>query len=535
MTQIGKPACDEAAILHGRFAAHCTRGERRWTLVAAVLGSSMAFVDGTVVNVALPAMQRDLDATAAAAQWIIESYALFLAALLLVGGALGDRFGRRLVFMVGVAVFTAASMACALSTSASAVVVARAVQGTGAALLVPGSLALISASFPADERGAAIGTWSAFSGIAAAVGPVLGGYLVEHFSWTWAFLVNLPVGAALLAICAIKLPESRGPASSAGIDRLGAVLATLSLGGLVFALTEVTTRGWAATEVWGAFVLGIVGLLAFVRVEASVSAPMLPLALFDVRDFTGANALTLLLYAALGGGLYFVPLNLIQVQGYGAAAAGAAMLPFIAIMFALSRWSGRLVDRFGPKIPLVAGPVVAAAGFALFAVPAIGGTYWQTFFPAVCVLGLGMAITVAPLTTTVMNAVGTDLAGVASGINNAVSRTAALVAIAVFGIVMAAAFDAELGTRLARLDAPRDVVRALTLQQDKLAGIVVPAGLDDVVASAARQAIGMAFVAGFRWIMLACMMLSLASALTAWLMIGGDPEPRPAGSLPRAE
>ena len=523
MSHIGKPPCDEGAILHGGFAAPCGPRARRWTLVAAILGSSMAFVDGTVVNVALPAMQRDLDASAAEAQWIIESYALFLAALLLVGGALGDRFGRRLIFIIGVAIFTAASMACSLSTSAHAVIVARAIQGAGAALLVPGSLALISATFPAEERGAAIGTWSAFSGIAAAAGPVLGGYLIEHYSWTWAFLVNVPVGVTLLAMCAIKVPESRGPASSRGIDRLGAVLATAGLGGIVFALTEVAARGWAAAEVWVACLFGIVALGAFVRVEARAGAPMLPLALFAVRNFSGTNLLTLLLYAALGGGLYFVPLNLIQIQGYGPAAAGAAMLPFVAIMFALSRWAGHLVDRLGPKIPLVAGPLVAAVGFALFAVPAIGGTYWQTFFPAVCVLGLGMAITVAPLTTTVMNSVGTDLAGVASGINNAVSRAAALIAIAVFGIVMASAFDLELGARLLHLDAPQDVVRALALQREKLGGMVVPAGLDDALTSTIRQAIGMAFVAGFRWIMLACVMLALASAFAAWRMIDGRP------------
>ena len=523
MSHIGKPPCDEGAILHGTAATQRTASQKRWTLVAATLGTSMAFVDGTVVNVALPALQRGLDASAAQAQWVIEAYALFLAALLLVGGALGDRYGRRLVFMIGVAVFTAASLACALSPSVHAVIAARALQGAGAALLVPGSLALISATFGAAERGTAIGTWSAFSGIAAAIGPTLGGYLVDHFSWTWAFLINAPIGAALLVMCAARVPESRGPASGRGVDRLGAGLATTGLAGVVYALTEVAARGWTAPQVWASLALGGGALAAFARVEARAEAPMLPLALFRIRNFGGANLLTLLLYAALGGGLYFVPLNLIQVQGYGAAAAGAALLPFVAIMFALSRWAGRLVDSVGAKLPLVIGPLVAGAGFALFTAPAVGGGYWHTFAPAVCVLGLGMAITVAPLTTTVMNSVGPDLAGVASGVNNAISRAAALLAIAVFGIVMASGFDRELGAQLAHMNASQAVVDALANQRDKLAGMVLPAGLGAAENAQIQHAIGRAFVSGFRSVMLVCVALSLAGALSAWWMIEDAP------------
>ena len=489
MSHIGKPPCDAGAILHGAAAVHCTASEKRWTLITAILGSSMAFVDGTVVNVALPAIQRDLGATAAEAQWVIQSYALLLAALLLVGGALGDRFGRRRIFMIGVAIFTAASAACALSTTTGVLIAARAVQGAGAALLVPGSLALISAVFPTEERGQAIGTWSAFSGIAAAIGPVLGGFLVEHYSWVWAFLVNLPVGAVLLVLCARKVPERHAEGPVAPVDKLGASLATLGLAGLVYGLTEASTLGWAAPEAWVTSLFGLATLAAFAIAEARLAAPMLPLALFRIRNFSAANLLTLLLYAALGGGLYYLPLNLIQVQGYGAAAAGAAMLPFIAIMFVLSGWAGTLVDSVGPKLPLVGGPLLAGAGFLLFTVPSIGGSYWSTFFPAVCVLGLGMAITVAPLTTTVMNSVGADRAGVASGVNNAVSRTAGLIAIAVFGIVMAGAFSRELGVQL-------------------------------------QHAIGTAFVAGFRWVMVLCAALSVASAVSAWVLIEATPRPK---------
>ncbi len=499
--------------------------KRRWTLVSAILGSSMAFMDGTVVNVALPAIQRGMGASGADAQWIIESYALFLAALLLVGGALGDRFGRKRVFLVGVAVFTVMSAACGVAQSPLQLIVARALQGIGAALLVPGSLALLGAGFPAAERGKAIGTWSAFSGITAAIGPVVGGFLVDHFSWRWAFLLNAPLGALLLLACAAKVPESRGDASDAPVDLAGATAATLGLAGIVFALIEAPQRGWASWPVGGAALAGVAGLAAFVAIEARLRAPMLPLHLFRNRDFSGANVLTLLLYAALGGCLYFMPLDLIQVQGYGATAAGAALLPFIVIMFALSRWAGSLVDKVGARIPLVAGPAVAAVGFALFTWPGIGGDYWTTFFPAICVLSLGMTITISPLTTTVMNAVGQALAGTASGVNNAVSRAAGLLAIAALGAVLAQVFAAHLREALDHAVAasalPREVADAVFAQRSRLAAITPPEGAASAVAAQVHAAVGAAFVAGFRAVMAVGAALALASAASAWFMIDG--------------
>ncbi|HEX6707211.1 MAG TPA: MFS transporter [Albitalea sp.] len=536
MSHIGSPPCDAGQILRGAHASPCPAVSRRWTLVAAILGSSMAFVDGTVVNVALPALQRELGASASQAQWIIESYSLFLAALLLVGGALGDRLGRRRVFMAGAGLFSAASLACALSGSAGQLIAARAVQGVGAALLVPGSLSLISATFPQSQRGQAIGTWSAFSGITAAVGPVLGGFLIDHFSWHWAFLINVPLGAVLLAICAARVPESRGAAAEGRLDLWGAALATIGLAGIVYAFIEAPAQGWSAPVVMGAALVGVAGLALFVAAEARSPAPMLPLRLLRIRDFAGTNLLTLLLYAALGGGLFYFPLDLIQVQGYGATAAGAAMLPFIAIMFLLSRWAGKLVDTWGPRLPLVAGPLVAALGFALFALPSVGASYGLGFLPAVCTLGLGMAITVAPLTTTVMNSVGPELAGVASGVNNAVSRAAGLLAIAVFGMLMSAAFDAALAQKLSQLQLPAGLHDAIEGQRHRLAAIVVPDGVDQASASAIRQAVGEAFVAGFRRVMLACAALAALSALSAWLLIEGRRDPadvRPAPASPR--
>jgi EmrB/QacA subfamily drug resistance transporter len=534
MAQIGKAPCDDTLILHGARPEEgiCPEASKPWVLAAAIVGSSMAFIDGTVVNVALPAIQADLKATAFQAQWVVESYALLLAALLLVGGALGDHFGRRRIFAIGVGIFALSSVGCALASTVHQLIAARAVQGVGGALLVPGSLALISASFPEKERGKAIGTWSGFSGITAAVGPVLGGFLVDHFSWTWAFLINIPMALLVLWIVWRHVPESRGASARGGLDLWGALLATAGLGGIVYAFIEAPTQGWASPAVIAALVIGVAGSLGFVAAERRVRAPMLPLALLRIGNFSGANLLTLLLYAALGGGLYFFPLNLIQVQGYSATVAGAALLPFVLILFALSRWAGQLVDRFGPRLPLVVGPSIAAAGFALFAVPGVGASYWSGFLPAVLVLGLGMAVTIAPLTTTVMNAVGPEQAGVASGVNNAVSRAAAVLAIAVFGAIMAWAFDTALAEHLRGMGASAQVTAFLEGERSKLAGAAVPPEVDAATATALKRAVAESFVAGFRWVMLLGAALAALSAASAWWMIRGGPaarEPTKAG------
>ena len=531
MSQIGKPPCDDALILHAAVARPCAAATKRWVLAAAICGSSMAFVDGTVVNVALPAIQRELNATAFEAQWVVESYGLFLAALLLVGGSLGDRFGRRRIFAIGVALFAAASVGCALSSEIRQLIAARAVQGVGAALLVPGSLTLISASFPEKERGRAIGTWSGFSGIAAALGPVLGGYLVDHHSWAWAFLINIPFALVVLAIVWLRVPESRSQYAADSLDVRGATLAIVALGGVVYAFIEAPVQGWVSTAVLAALFVGLSAAAAFVVVELRARFPMLPLNLFRSRNFVGANLLTLLLYAALGGSLFFFPLNLIQVQGYSASAAGAALLPFILIMFVFSRWAGALVDRIGSKLPLIVGPVIAAVGFGLFALPGIDADYWSGYLPAVVILGIGMTVTVAPLTTTVMNSVDVDLSGVASGVNNAVSRTAALLAIAIFGMVMALAFETTLHERLQHAGVSAETSAQLNAQRSKLAAAALPPGLDASTEAMLRGAVQLSFVSGFRWIMLLSAMLALGSALAAWVSIEG--EPRPAQRKPK--
>ncbi len=512
--------CDEAAIVSAAAEAPCSVPARPWVLATTILASSMVFIDGTVVNVALPALQKEFGATAAQVQWVVEIYALFLASLLLAGGSAGDRFGRRRIFTLGVTLFGIASAWCAIVGSIEQLLVARAMQGIGGALLVPGSLALISASFPEDVRGKAIGTWSGWTAITAALGPVIGGALIEHWSWRYAFLLNIPFAAVVLALSFRFIPESGRNRVAARPDWSGAALASAGLGASVFGLIESSSSGWNDIRVIGALLFAVITLAGFIRLEKRHPAPMLPLRLFRSLDFSGANLLTLLLYAALGGSLYFLPLNLIQVQGYSAAAAGAALLPFILTMFVLSRWSGGLVDRYGAKRPLVLGPAVAALGFALMAVPGIGGSYWSTFFPAVLVLGLGMAICVAPLTTTVMNAFDTGLAGAASGINNAVSRIAAVLAIAVFGVVMSIAFRHALSEATAGIPVKPSVMQQVMAQQNKLAAIEIPEQALASEKEAIRTAVSNSFVHGFRWVMLLSALLALASSISAWWLIG---------------
>jgi EmrB/QacA subfamily drug resistance transporter len=481
----------------------------------------MAFIDSTVVNVALPAIQSGFHATVVDVQWVVESYGLFLGALILVGGSLGDLFGRRLIFVVGVALFAVASLACGIASSIHQLIIARSIQGVGAALLVPGSLAIISTSFDEKNRGHAIGTWSGFTAITTAVGPVLGGWLVEHASWRWAFFINLPIAAAVLAITLWRIPERRSTIKTR-IDWLGALLATLGLGGLVNGFLESVNLGWSNPLVFGSLIVGFGCLTACVFVEAHVTSPMVPLNLFTSRNFGGANLLTLFLYAAIGIFFFLFPLNLIQVQGYSATATGAAILPLILLMFLLSRWAGGLVARYGPSGPLTIGPLIAAVGFVLFALPSVGNSYWRSFFPALFVLGFGMTVTVAPLTTAVMNSVDQDRVGTASGINNAVARVAGVLAIAVLGIVMVKAFGSHLKQSLDQLSLPPDVLQQLQSDEIRLASLQAPAALDPNTRTAIREMIGDAFVFGFRIVMLICAGLSVTSAVVAWLMISKD-------------
>jgi len=496
---------------------------RRWVLTATILGSSMAFIDGTVVNIALPALQARMGATIADVQWVVEAYTLFLAALMLTGGALGDRFGRKRIFVIGVAVFTAGSIACGLAPGITALIACRGLQGIGAALMVPGSLAIISASFPDDERGKAIGTWSAFTSITMVVGPLVGGALIEYVSWRAIFFINVPFAAIVLFLALRYVPESRA-GGERGLDLAGAALATAGLGALVYGLIESPALGLAHARIAGTLGAGLVLLALFVVVEWRSRSPMMPLGLFRSPAFCGANLLTLFLYAALAGGLFFVPMNLIQLRGFSATQAGAAMIPSVLLLFLLSRWAGGLADRIGAKRLLIVGPLVASAGFALFAQASDASSYWTGFFPAFVVLGLGMSLTVAPLTSTVMGSVPREHSGIASGINNAVSEGAGLIAVAVLGLAMAHAFDAGLERHLQ--DVTPELRGEIQRQAPKLAAIGIPRAADASQREIARRAVADSFVAGFRLVMAIAAGLALLSAFCAWMTLESDAPPR---------
>ena len=525
MVTLLKPPCDEQLIAHKEpaRAIPCPENVGRAVLIATILASSMVFIDSSAVNVALPALQRELGATAAQAQWVVESYALFLSALLLLGGVLGDRYGRKRIFLIGTVLFAATSIWCGLSPSSEMLIAARAAQGVAGALLTPASLAIISAAFADQtEGGKAIGTWSGFTAITSAFGPVLGGWLVENASWRWVFFLNLPLAAIVVLVALRGVPESRDQ-EAGRLDISGAILATVGLGALVFGLIEGPVRGWTNPLVLGGLPIGVAGLAAFIAVERRAESPMMPLSLFRSSTFAGANLLTLLLYGAFGGALFWLPFNLIQVQGYSATAAGAAMLPAILLLFALSRWTGGFIGRFGARLPLTVGPAIVAVAFVLFALPGVGGSYWTTFFPAAIVFGVGMAITVPPLTTAVMTAVPARQAGTASGINNAVARTAGLVAIAVFGVIVTTVFDRQLDSQL---DAIPDLAPAIgadvAAQRADLAAAQPPPGADAETAADVELAIDRSLVAGFRAAMLAAAGMASLGAFIAWRMVAGS-------------
>jgi EmrB/QacA subfamily drug resistance transporter len=518
MWAIFREPCEENVIRSRPATAPCSKADGRWILAATILASSMAFIDSTVVNVALPALQTNLNATAIGVQWVIEAYSLLLSALLLVGGSLGDHYGRRRIFLIGVVVFALASAACGCAVNIHQLIAARVLEGLGAALLVPGSLAIISSSFSEQERGRAIGTWSGLSAITTGIGPVIGGWLIEHVSWRAVFFINVPFALLVVLISLRHVPESFG-GETTKVDWLGSLLAALGLGALVYGLIESSRLGFGNPSVVVVLVAAPALMVIFLLAEARVSQPMLPLGFFRSRTFAGANLLTFLLYGALGGTLFFLPLNLIQIQHYSATAAGAVLLPFILIISFLSRWSGGLVARHGPRLPLIAGSLIAAGGYALFVVPGIGSGYWTGFFPPVVVLGLGMAVSVAPLTTTVMNSVAQSRAGIASGVNNAVARTAGLIAIAVLGIVMLRSFETGLDRRLAALKVPAPAAHSIQSQLTKLAAIDVPDNLDAATQRSVRDAIAESFVSGFRQVMIVGTLLAVASAAVAAVLL----------------
>jgi len=506
--------CDEAAIRSTAPAGGCPSGAKPWVLAVTILASTISYIDESVVNVALPTIEADLKTSAAAVQWLINAYMLSLTALVLIGGAAGDQLGRRRVLIAGIGLFAAASLWCGLSPDIAQLIAARAVQGAGAALLIPCSLAIIGATFDETERGKAIGTWAAFSAMSAAIGPLLGGWIVDHVAWRWIFLINPFIALPTIWIALRHVPESRDPDAASGLDWRGALLALTGLGCLVYGLIAAPERGADAT-VLAALAASAALLAAFVWEESRSHAPMMPLRLFGSLTFSGVNALTLLLYAGLGGAFFFLPFLLIQVHGFSATLAGASFLPFTFIMAVLSRWSGGLIDRFGARLPLVVGPIIAGGGFALLA-GTDTGSYAKLLAPMI-VLGLGMAITVTPLTTTVINAVPQHQAGIASGINNAVASLASLLAVAILGAVALGAYNRALDQRLMTPSLSAEVRQAVSQARGKFAAQVTVQGENrNAAEEIVRQSLGAGISLAF-WLAAA---LALLAALCAALTLG---------------
>jgi EmrB/QacA subfamily drug resistance transporter len=520
-----------------------------WVLLATILASSMAFIDGTALNVALDAIQRGLGASGAELLWIVNAYLLLLASLLLLGGSLGDHFGRNRVFGSGIALFAGASLLCGLAPTAGALIAARVVQGIGGALMIPGSLAILTANFPADKRGGAIGTWSAFSTLTTIAGPALGGVLASAGLWRAVFFINVPLAVVALAALT-RVPETRDEDAPRALDYPGTVLIALGLGALTYGAialgqsggSEASGAGGMSAEVALAILLGgVVALAAFVVVEWRSSHPMVRLTLFRSRTFTGTNVMTFFLYGALSGVLFFLPLNLIQVQGYSALLAGLAVLPQALLLMTLSPLMGRIADRIGPRLPLTIGPALVGVGFVLLALPGVTdgpSAYWYTYLPAILTLGLGMGITVAPLTTAVMGAVPSHQAGVASGVNNAVTRSASVLALAALGALALFLFGGALQARIVGLALPPDVQQALLAGAAKLGQTPIPPGLDAATQAQLHAAVQRAFVDTFRVVTLVAAGMCFASALLAGLLVQSRPRlgisGQPSASQPAA-
>jgi EmrB/QacA subfamily drug resistance transporter len=505
------PSAPPCAQVQEGGAAPCSPENGKWVLVATILGSALAFMDGSVVNVALPALQSAFHATSGGIQWVVQGYALFGAALLLLGGAIGDHYGRRRAYVCGVGLFALASAGCAASFSLGQLVAARAVQGIGAALLIPQGLSILSASFSGEERGRAIGTWSAWTGVFAAVGPVVGGWLLQVWSWRLIFVLNLPL-AALVLLLARCIPESKGggEAERQPLDWMGAVLATASFAAIIFALSLAPEAGWRILRVLAPLVAGGLLLVAFLWSQAGRANAMMPLSLFRIPRFLAANLLTFLLYSALYGAMFVIPFYVIQVRHYPPVEAGGVFLPLVAMMFFFSARVGAMAERVGERWLLAGGAAAAGVGFCLFALLSGAGGYWRSLLPGVLMLGVGVTLAVAPLTNAVMSSVPAEKTGVASAVNNALSRLAGLLAVSVLVFVLAHGFSVRLANELGKSSLPVAARQQMTANQARLHDAPIPSGLTQAQHAEAAGMLDRSFFAGYRTVMLWC-------AVSAWL------------------
>ncbi len=512
------PPCTNVAGACGEFP--CAQNNRRWILIASILGSSLAFMDGSVVNVSLPALQSSFHATSGTIQWVMQGYALLSASLLLLGGSIGDHYGRRRTFLWGIAIFTLASLICACSASLWQLVAARAIQGVGAALLIPQGLSILTSSFAPDQRSAAIGTWSAWTSVFSALGPVVGGWLMQLWSWRLIFLMNLPIALVVFSL-AHRIPESRalrGENSTPSLDRLGAVLATAGLAAIVYSLSFAPESGWNSPVVLWTFTIGTVFLAAFLLSQSRRGNAMMPLSFFRRPRFLAANLLSFLLYGALGGALYMTPFYLIQVQHYAPASAGAVFLPLIALMFVFSSRVGDLVPRIGERTLLIVGATLSGAGFLAFALLDGQRGYIFSILPGVLLLGVGVTCAVAPLTTAVMSSVPDSAAGIASAVNNTLTRFGSLLAVSLLSLVMVQGFAANLNAQIARSTLPAPIREQLITNESRLHDAATMANLASDQRIEVNSVLDTAFLSGFQQVMFTCAAISLIGAFAAFLL-----------------
>jgi EmrB/QacA subfamily drug resistance transporter len=506
-----RPSCDVAAVRAAPETPGCASHARQWVLVGTILGSSLAFMIASIINVALPAIQETYHATVAEMQWVASMYTVFLGALTLTGGAIGDRYGRRRAFQVGVAGLAIASVAGSLAPTARELVLARAAQGLSAALLVPNSLALLAGAFPKKERGAAIGAWSAATSLVGALSPMLGGWFVDTGSWRVAFATIVPVALVTLGLAALRIPDPPVLRRAPPIDWLGAALVTLGLFGVVAGI--ITLGTYPTSPV--ALCVGIAAIVAFAAHERRSAAPMLAPSLFASRTFVGVNAMTLLLYLAVTGTFFVLPFNLVQVQGYSSTATGATFLPFAILVGVMSTRIGALADRIGTRPLLIGGPAVTALGLAGFAGPGLDGSYWTTFFAPMLVTGFGMALTVTPLTTTVLGAADASQAGVASGVNNTMARVGTVLAVAVCGVVIVALYGRALERGLGTAGVRAEIAQVVAAERQSLADFVIPDSATPAERATLTSVSRAAFLASFRGVNLLCAALALLGAAIA--------------------
>jgi len=491
------------------------RVRERWILIATILGSSMVFIDGSVVTLALPQMQRTFGASSTGIAWVIEGYTLILGALMLFGGAVGDRIGRKRAFIIGTIVFALGSAGCAFAWSLTSMILARCVQGIGGMLLAPSSLALIGAHFTGEARGRAIAAWSAFSALTSTLGPALGGILIDHLGWRSVFWINIPLAIVVLYASFKHLDESRDESATGPLDLLGATLVTLGLGGVTYALISSSTTGWHDARTLASAVAGIVLLVSFFIVERHIPNPLLPIALFRSRTFTAINIATLLIYGAGGGNFYEMPFVMIQGHGYSATQAAISTLPVVVCIVLLSRVGTLLAQAIGRRAVLTIGPAIVAIGYALLGLLEPNESYWTSFFPGLFTVGIGMGLTVAPLTATVVDTADPRHMGAASGVNNAVSRIAGLLAIAVLSIVVWTRFNAELDHRLAVTHVTPAQTAAINAQRDRMGGA-------HLHSPAAQSIVIAAFRSAYRWAAFTCAALCLLAAIVDVMLIENE-------------